>query len=152
MFNSEHHQKGIYKPINKGKYIGDITKIVTRSSWERMTCRWADLNPDIIKWGSEIIKIPYICPSDGKTHTYIIDFIFKYKDNTVLLVEVKPYNQTLIPKSSKGKKKNTILTEHLVFIKNKSKWIYANKYAEENGAKFVIWTEKKLKSLGIPIL
>ena len=82
----------------------------------------------------------------------MIDFIFKYKDGSVLLVEVKPYAQTILPKTTKGKKKTTVLTEQLAFIKNKSKWISANKYAIENNCKFVIWTEKKLKSIGVIIL
>ena len=152
MFNGKSHQKGKYIPINKHKYIGDIDNIRYLSSWEKLTNRWADLNPDIISWGSELIKIPYVCPTDNQVHTYIIDFIFKFKDGRVLLVEVKPENQTKLPKASKGKKKSTTLTEQLVFVKNVAKWKKANEYAIANNCKFVIWTETHLKKIGLPIL
>lgn len=150
MINSKKHHQGKYTPINKHKYVGDISNIRFLSSWERNTCKFLDMNPDVELWSSETAKVKYKCPTDGGIHIYIIDYTIKYKDGTILLVEVKPSNQTIIPKSSKGKKKSTVLTENLVFIKNVSKWKSAHKYAQENGATFVIWTEKTLKSLGIP--
>lgn len=152
MFNSKTHHQGKYKVINTQKYIGDINNVRFLSGWERQVCSWADKNPDIVRWGSECIKIPYICPTDNQLHNYLIDFIFKYKNGEVLLVEVKPEMQTILPKSSKGKKKSTVLTEQLVFIKNKAKWISADKYAKENNCKFTIWSEKKLRSIGVIIL
>jgi hypothetical protein len=148
--NNKNHRKGKYIPINKSKYVGDINNIVTRSSWEYGCCRYFDLNPDVEFWGSETAKIKYRCGTDNQLHTYMIDFTVKYKDGRILLIEVKPANQTTLPKASKGKSKSTVLTETLAFIKNKSKWIVAHKYAEENGAKFVIWTENYLKKIGIP--
>lgn len=151
MFNSKYHKKGKYVVINKHKYVGDIDAIVTRSSWENQVCKWADLNPDIEYWGSEINIVKYVCPSDGGVHNYYIDITLRYRDGRVLLIEIKPKSQTTLPKQTKGKSKKTYISEMLAFQKNKSKWISANKYAEENGAKFVIWTEAKLKKLGLPI-
>jgi len=150
MVNGKSHKQGYYIPINKQKYVGDITSIRYLSSWENGVCKWADLNPAIQYWSSESAKIKYKCATDDSIHTYIIDFTFKYTDGTILLVEVKPANQTVLPKASKGKKKSTVLTENLVFLKNKSKWLAADAYAKQNGAKFVIWTEVKLRQLGIP--
>lgn len=150
MVNSKSHRKGLYTPINKHKYVGDINNIRYLSSWENGCCKYFDLNPDIMYWSSETAKVKYRCSTDSEIHTYIIDFTVKYTNGTILLIEVKPASQTILPKSSKGKRKSTILTENLVFLKNVAKWKSAHKYAEENGAKFAIWTETKLKSLGIP--
>lgn len=114
--------------------------------------KWADSNPDITAWGSEITEIPYICGTDNKPHKYYVDFTFKLSSGQVLLVEVKPKNQTTEPKKSRGKSKNTMLTESLAWIKNKSKWRYALEFAKRNNVKFEIWTEDKLKRLGMKII
>jgi hypothetical protein len=37
-------------------------------------------------------------------------------------------------------------------MKNRAKWIAADKYAKANNATFRIWTEITLRRLGIPIL
>ena len=150
MVNGKSHKQGYYIPINKQKYVGDITNIRYLSSWEAGCCKYFDINPDVIMWSSETVKVKYRCSTDDAIHTYLIDFTVKFANGTILLIEVKPANQTLLPKSSKGKKKSTVLTENLVFLKNKSKWLAADAYAKENGAKFVIWTEVKLRQLGIP--
>lgn len=152
MHNSKHHHKGKYIPINKNKYIGDISKITIRSSWERGVCIWADKNPDIQYWSSESVKVNYKCSTDGEMHQYIIDFTLKYTDGTILLVEVKPFQQTIKPKITKGKRKSTILTEQLAFMKNVSKWTAADEFAKKNNCKFVIWTENKLRAIGVPII
>lgn len=152
MFNSKTHHKGKYTPINKNKYIGDITNIRYLSAWERCVCIYLDKNPDVIQWNSESTIVHYRCPSDDAIHKYLIDFTIKYASGKVLLVEVKPYAQTILPKATKGKAKSTLLNEHLVFMKNKAKWVAANEYAINNGASFVIWSENKLKLLGIPII
>jgi hypothetical protein len=114
--------------------------------------RYLDFNPDVQYWSSETTHIPYRCPSDNEVHKYHIDFTIKYHNGKILLVEVKPEKQTVLPKSSKGKSKKTNLTEHLTFMKNRAKWIAADKYAKANNATFRIWTEITLRRLGIPIL
>ena len=150
MVNSKSHRKGLYKPINKHKYVGDINNITYRSGWELGTCKYLDLNPDVQYWSSETAKVQYRCPTDNSPHVYYIDFTIKYTNGEILLVEVKPSSQTIRPKSSKGKSKATTLTENLAFIKNVAKWKSAHEYAQANGAKFVIWTEKYLKTIGVP--
>lgn len=149
--NLDNIYRGKYIPIHKEKYVGDITSITYRSSWERSVMKWADLNPDIQYWSSEETTIKYICGTDGSPHTYYIDFTFKFKSGKVLLVEIKPENQTIPPKASKGKKKTTLLTEQLAYVKNTSKWKAAVKYANEHNASFQVWTEKTLRKLGILI-
>ena len=52
--------KGRYTPENPKKYIGDPSKIVYRSSWERRFMIYCDRNPLILSWASEELAIP-IC-------------------------------------------------------------------------------------------
>ena len=51
--------KGKYKPKYRSKYKGDPTKIIYRSLWERRFMVYCDENPNIIKWASEEVIIPY---------------------------------------------------------------------------------------------
>ena len=152
MFNSKEHHKGKYIPINKDKYIGDINNINFRSSWERCVCKYLDLNPDIEYWSVEQTVIKYRCATDNGIHDYYIDFTIKYKSGKVLLIEVKPYSQTQLPKATSGKSKRTYINQVLAFTKNKSKWVEAVKFAKANNCEFKIWTEKTLKLLGVPII
>jgi hypothetical protein len=152
LFNSKSHHQGKYTPKNKHKYVGDINNIRFLSSWERMCCSYFDNNPDVMYWSSETAIVKYKCPSDNLVHDYLIDFTVKYKNGKVLLIEVKPENQVILPKAKQGKSKKSLLNEHLTFMKNKQKWLAAHKYAKENGAEFRIWTERVLKKLGMPIL
>lgn len=148
MINSSNGVKSKFTPKHPEKYVGDISKITSRSSWEKFVMMWADSNPDVIKWGSEITVIEYICGTDGDVHKYYIDFTFKFSSGKVLLVEVKPKKQTHAPERTKGKSKKTLLTEDLAYIKNKSKWKYAIAYAKKNNINFEIWSEETLKKLG----
>jgi len=61
-------------------------------------------------------------------------------------VEIKPYRQTIDPKTvDQGKKrKKTILYENLNYIKNQAKWEAAKKFSEKHGYEFTILTEKEL--------
>lgn len=143
---AKYHQ-GIYKPINPEKYLGDPTKIIFRSSWERKFMVWCDKNPAIIGWSSEETIVPYICATDNRPHRYFLDFKIKVKskDGSVktYLVEVKPLAQTQPPKYN-GKQTKRYLNESMTFIKNQSKWKYAEKYCKDRGWFFRIITEKDL--------
>lgn len=143
---AKYHQ-GIYKPINPEKYLGDPTKIIFRSSWERKFMVWCDKNPAIIGWSSEETVVPYICATDNRPHRYFLDFKIKVKskDGSVktYLVEVKPLAQTQPPKYN-GKQTKRYLNESMTFIKNQSKWKYAEKYCKDRGWFFRIITEKDL--------
>lgn len=146
--NLEKMHKGKYTPKNPRKYLGDISKITYRSSWEKFVMKWCDANPDVLYWGSEVTQIKYICGTDSEVHTYNVDFTIKFASGKVFLVEVKPEKQTKPPVKSQGKSRKTVLTENLAFIKNQSKWKYAVKYAKDHGMEFVVWTENQLKKLG----
>ena len=99
--------KGKYKPSYREKYVGDPTKIVYRSLWERRFMVYCDTNPNVLKWASEEVVIPYRSPVDKRIHRYYPDFWVKTKKHDgsieISLIEVKPKVQTKPPKQT-GKK------------------------------------------------
>ena len=139
--------KGFFKPRYPGKYRGDPTNIVYRSSWELRLMSWLDSHPDVLQWGSEELFIPYVSPIDGKYHRYFPDFFVKKKNiNGVietLLIEIKPYNQTIPPKAQTKRTRRYINEVHTWGI-NSSKWKAAEEYCKDRLWKFVVMTEKDL--------
>ena len=137
-----------YEPLNPEKYIGDVTKITSRSSWELKLMRWCDANPSVISWNSEGVIIPYYSRADQKMRRYFMDFVIKMriKDGTVVtyMIEVKPEKQTMLPKASRGKSKKTLLNETYTHMVNTDKWEAAQKYAKKNGMIFKIMCESDL--------
>lgn len=140
--------KGKYKVKQPKKYIGDATAVTYRSHWEKSVMLWCDRNPDVVKWASEEIVVPYVCDTDGKPHRYFVDFYIELNNGEKYLVEVKPSKETKKP-VRKGKKKSRYLTESLTYIKNQCKWTSAASFAKANGMIFVVWTEHELKAYGI---
>ena len=51
-------KQGRFKPRNPGKYKGDPSNIIYRSSWEKKFMLWCDCNLNVLEWGSEEIVIP----------------------------------------------------------------------------------------------
>jgi hypothetical protein len=141
-------RQGIYKPTNPTKYRGnDYPRFM--SSWELKLFRWCDSNNDVVEWSSEQIAIRYHNPITEKTSCYFPDVVIKLKQGNEIkkyLVEVKPYKQTIDPKTLDHgkKKKKTILFENLNYIKNQAKWEAAKKFSEKHGYEFTILTEKEL--------
>lgn len=141
------YYQGIFKPKRPEKYNGDPTKIIFRSSWERKFMNWCDSNPSIIEWSSEETIIPYVCPTDNKSHRYFVDFKIKIKQKSgnikTYLVEIKPFVQTQPPKVPERKTKRFI-QEVMTYGKNKAKWDAANVFCKGRGYEFIIITEKEL--------
>ena len=139
--------KGYFKPENCQKYKGDPSNIIYRSRWELVFMRYCNKHPDILKWSSEEIIIPYKSPIDGRYHRYYPDFYIKKKNRQgkieEVVVEIKPNAQTKEPKPQKKLTKR-YLSEVQTWGINKSKWIAANKYCKEKGWEFTIMTEKEL--------
>lgn len=139
--------KGIYRPKNPHKYMGDVNNIVFRSSWERTVFRWADLNTGVSAWSSEELIIPYYDESTNKQRRYFPDLIIVNNKGDKFVVEVKPYDQTVPPKPPKTNRKTTqerYLNETLEYSKNISKWKAAESWCEKRGFKFIILTEKEI--------
>ena len=135
--------KGLFKPSNPKKYVGNTSNIQYRSSWEKKFMLHCDRNPHIIQWASEEMFVPYRSPIDKRIHKYYPDFIVEMSDGRKLMIEVKPAIQCRPPKP-RSRKTKRYLQEQLTFIKNISKWKSAKEYCSDNGLQFVIMTEKEL--------
>jgi len=156
--------QGFFNPVNKEKYSGDLSSLpIYRSSWEYKFMHFCDMNPNIVKWSSEKIAIPYISPidiikenltptyKDIKYRNYYVDFIIKVKTpndtNVTWLVEIKPLKQTKKPENIKGntttKKINNYNKDMITYLVNKAKFEAALKYAKSKNMKFGVLTEDK---------
>jgi hypothetical protein len=138
--------KGIYKPKNYEKYIGDHSNIVYRSLWERKFMVFCDNNQSVTKWSSEEVAIPYLSPIDGQYHRYFVDFLVEFKTKNgseVYLIEIKPKRQCKPPEKKK-RTTRSFLKEMQTWKINNSKWNHAKKFAEQNNWKFKILTEDDL--------
>ena len=103
-----------------------------------------DQNKNILRWGSEEIKIPYYSPIDKKMHNYYPDFIAEIKKPCGIvqtyIIEVKPKRQTKEP-IKKRQKKKTFIQECLTYTINQKKWNAAEKVCNKKGWNFLILTE-----------
>lgn len=133
---------GKYTPKHPEKYLGDVSNIVWRSSWELRFMQFCDMNVNIIRWASEEFCIPYIKPTDGKVHRYFPDFYIEYrkKDGTVGkdVIEIKPHKEAV------WAKKNQDMHAKLALVINEAKWDAATQFCKERGLNFRVLTEKTL--------
>ena len=138
--------RGIYKPENPKKYLGNPNQIVYRSLWERKLMRYCDTNTKVIKWASEEISIPYYNPAKKRMAKYYPDFYMEYIDSEgkkkKTLIEVKPLKETQPPKY-KRRTKNVLIAEAM-FQQNTAKWAAAREFCLDQGWEFKIMTEKEL--------
>ena len=135
--------RGLYRPTNPKKYVGNTKQIVYRSLLERKFMRYCDLNEDILYWASEELPVRYYNPLDKKYHRYFPDFVVKTVNNDKYMIEIKPYRQVKKPKQPKRKSKS-YMRESFEYIKNQAKWQAAKSYCDDNGMKFKLITEKDL--------
>jgi hypothetical protein len=133
--------QGKFQITNPEKYVGNKTPTY-RSSWEWAFMRFCDTNPNIQKWASEAISIPYKDPFTGRPTIYVPDFFIQYIDKTnkvhVELIEVKPQSQTILEKV--GRSRNN----QLQWAKNQYKWRAAYQWCSKQGIKFRVVTEQDL--------
>ena len=135
--------RGLYRPTNPKKYVGNTKQIVYRSLLERRFMRYCDLNEDILYWASEELPVRYYNPLDKKYHRYFPDFVVKTVNNEKYMIEIKPSRQVAKPKPPK-KKTKSYMRESFEYIKNQAKWQAAKSYCDDNGMKFKLITEKDL--------
>ena len=135
--------RGLYRPTNPKKYVGNTKQIVYRSLLERRFMRYCDLNQDILYWASEELPVRYYNPLDKKYHRYFPDFIVKTVNNEKYMIEIKPSRQVARPKPPK-KKTKSYMRESFEYIKNQAKWQAAKSYCDDNGMQFKVITEKDL--------
>lgn len=133
--------KGKFTPKRPEKYMGEVGNIVWRSSWELRFCQFCDNNPNILRWSSEEIHVPYIKPTDGRIHKYYPDFFIEYVDkNGELhkeLIEIKPHKEAV-------RKKKMSTYDRITLAINEAKWESAIKFCEVRKIKFRVITEKSL--------
>lgn len=142
---TRYHQ-GTFKPTHPEKYVGDVSNIVYRSSWELKFLRWCDTNPSVLKYASEELVIPYFSPVDNKTRRYFVDFVIMVKTRSgevkKYAVEIKPSAQCEPPKQRKKTKR--YLTELATYTTNQAKWKAADEFCRSKGLEFLVLTEKHL--------
>jgi hypothetical protein len=144
--NNKNYHQGFYKIKNPQKYKGNPNNIVYRSSWELKILNWLDQHPNVIWFASEELKIPYLSPLDGKIHMYFPDFVAKIKDKhnneSIYMLEVKPFKQTQEPVKRKSKK--AFIQESMTYAVNQEKWKAADIFCKKQGWQFKIITEKEI--------
>ena len=149
------YHKGKFTPENPVKYAGNLDQIIYRSGYEKALMHWLDRNPNVLKWSSESVCIPYTIQTENKTRRYFPDFLIEILDKTgnkrILLIEVKPKKETVLPVVTRRKKKSTVIQEHVTYAKNQAKWEAARAWCKRHGAEFTIWTEDQLIELGVNI-
>lgn len=135
-------KQGTINPEDCKKYLGK-KPIIYRSSWELKFIQRIDgYEPNVYKWSSEPIEIPYISKEkingkwiEKKRH-YSPDFLIILKSGKVLLIEIKPMNQVPLFE-------NTINVDP-VQMKNQCKWKAAIGFCKQKGWEFQIRTEENL--------
>lgn len=141
---NKHWLQGRYTPKNPHKYVGDLSKVVYRSSYELQMHQFLDNNERVLQWSSEEVVIPYVKPTDGKVHRYFPDYWVEYvnRDGEILqeIIEVKPKAQTRAPRN--GKKPR--LYESATWAINMAKWKAADTFCQQNNMKFRIITERSV--------
>jgi len=145
--NRSRYYQGVYVVQNVDKYLGDHKKCEYRSRWEFLVFKMLDNNPKVVGWGAEPFAVGYVSPKDNKLHRYFPDVIVVADNKGVqvtTLIEIKPYNQTILPKAN-GKKKSRYIQEVMTYHINKAKWKAAEALCENKGWIFKIMTEKEIK-------
>jgi hypothetical protein len=141
------YKQGFFYPRNLDKFVSKDNKAIYRSGLELEYFRILDKNPNVLKWGSEEVVVPYFF--ENKWHKYYVDLfvVFKFGESTKkYFIELKPYSQTIEPKVNKRKKQMTMLYEAKQWAKNQAKWKAATDFAKKNGWEFHILTEKDLEN------
>ena len=131
---------GTYTVANTSKYVGNKPPFY-RSSWELAFMRMCDAHPNILKWASENVKIPYQNPATGRYANYVPDFMIQYRDKNgvehVELIERKPSNQTTMENARTGR-------NQMATVINAAKWTSAQEWCERKGIKFKVINEDQI--------
>jgi len=130
--------KGKFTPKNPEKYVG-LKSPTYRSSWEWAFMNFCDNNPNVHRWASEAIKIPYRNPVNNRQTIYVPDFFIQYMDKNGRmlseLIEIKPQNQQIMEKVGRNAARAT------AYVVNQAKWAAATSWCKNNGIKFRVLNE-----------
>lgn len=135
--------QGTFDGYNPKKYFGP-KPIIYRSSYEKRFMITCELNPNVIKWSSEQIVVPYLMKEKiggkwvTKRHNYFTDFTVHTSDGKKYIIEVKP--DAMSPKNERDARRDPVK------YKNFCKWKAAISYAKHHGYIFKVVTEAHLKT------
>jgi hypothetical protein len=136
--------KGIFLPKNPSKVIGKGA-IKYRSSWEQVFMNFCDNNPNVVNWGSEVLRIPYRNPITKKNTIYIPDFIVSYIDRNgrqhTEVIEIKPLKEAVMERARSPRDK-------IMLAINMAKWQAAQAFCANNNLVFRLVTEQQLFTTG----
>lgn len=158
------YKQGYFTPMNPSKYRGNPSEIIYRSMWEHRFMTWCDIHPNISKWSSEPVGIPYINPCaklvngqyQSAQHNYYVDFFItveKEGQPQSWLIEIKPGMQVptteqilrLSKMINEGNKTDKKIRRYNLELKtlliNRAKFLAAKKFAESRGCKFAVCDE-----------
>jgi len=110
--------------------------------------KWLDETVSIEEWGSEELAIPYEHPIRGGMAKYYPDFIVKFPDGVIKVIEVKPKKETSAPEKPKRQTRQ-YLDRMATWVINQEKWTAARKVCQANNLVFEIWTEEQLAEMGL---
>ena len=110
--------------------------IIYRSGLELQFIEFCESNPKVKRWASEPIAIEYYNRLSQTNKNYYPDYVIETTDGNHIIVEIKPYNQTIKPAAQ--------CSEWLkeAWVTNTDKWKAAEEFAHKHNAKFIIVTEK----------
>jgi len=138
------YHKGTYKLKNPGKYLGDPSKVVYRSSWERAFFLWCDKSSEVAFWEAEETIVPYFDKTKNRQRRYFMDAKVIWANGKTTLIEIKPHKETKPPRKKKNRQQ--YLKEGRTWVTNQCKWRAAENYAADRGWEFQVWTERILKA------
>lgn len=118
--------------------------VIFRSSYEKKFIWWLEKSSKVKRWGSETLCIEYKLPNDDNVHHYWPDYLVEMTDGSIILVEVKPYNQT-VPPDPFLNDRNSLA--YRTYVKNYCKWKAADAFCRKNNLQFKIITEKTIERL-----
>lgn len=147
------HEQGYYKVLNEKKYVGDLTKVIYRSSYEKTFYHSLDIDPNVKYWCVEPqqLRIRYWNPVKRKWSYYYPD-VFCVKmvgDKEVkCLIEVKPkskLNKPIQPKTNDPKKiasyRRKLDEYNVIDAKRKA----SVEFCKMKGMEYIFITERTVK-------
>jgi hypothetical protein len=145
-------KQGTYTLLHPEKFLGKWP-LIYRSSWEERAFYMMDNNENVIKWGSELLEIPYSysLQSTGNRHKYYVDIYAIIRDKNGIeqkyAIEIKPKCQSVPPVPPKVRNpkamKNYVYAAS-TYVKNQNKWKAVETYCKNSNMKFVVLTEEHL--------
>ena len=119
-----------------------------------------DKSPNVKRWGSEVIHVPYLHPwktdknDNRRMAKYWVDVYLESTSGQKYMIELKPnkeikaLNESKAPKMTKNKKKQTYIHQVQYYTMNQAKWQAASKYAHERGWNFICLGEDDYSRIG----